>query len=116
MKSRTLEAAWEPALVSRPPSFIESIRATPKTNEAVLPYVWMVLGSFALAAMGAIAHRLRGSCDWQVIVLARVCLQLLLAGLLAYLAGVSLVFWKPGILWVRSIAGSLGMVYLISAS
>jgi hypothetical protein len=103
-------------LVARPQSFLESIRATPKTNEAVLPYVWMVLGSFALAAMGAIAHRLRGSCDWQVIVLARVCLQLLLAGLLAYLAGVSVVFWKPGILWVRSIAGSLGMVYLISAS
>jgi len=102
-------------LVSRPQSFIESIRATPKTNEAVLPYVWMVLGSFALAAMGAIAHRLRGSCDWQVIVLARVCLQLLLAGLLAYLAGVSLVFWKPGILWVRSIAGSLGMVCMFYA-
>ena len=77
--------------------------------------MWMVLGSFALAAMGAIAHRLRGSCDWQVIVLARVCLQLLLAGLLAYLAGVSLVFWKPGILWVRSIAGSLGMVCMFYA-
>jgi drug/metabolite transporter (DMT)-like permease len=75
----------------------------------------MVLGSFALASMGAIAHRLRGSCDWQVIVLARGCLQLLFAGLLAYLAGVSLVLWKPGILWVRSIAGGLGMVCMFYA-
>jgi len=47
-------------LVSRPPSFIESIRATPKTNEAVLPYVWMVLGSFALAAIVTV-HTLQTS-------------------------------------------------------
>jgi drug/metabolite transporter (DMT)-like permease len=75
----------------------------------------MVLGSFALASMGALAHRLRGSCDWQVIVLARGCLQLLLSGLLAYLAGVSLVFWRPPILWVRSVAGSLGMLFMFYA-
>jgi drug/metabolite transporter (DMT)-like permease len=88
---------------------------TPRTSEAVLPYAWMVLGSFALASMGAIVHRLRDSCDWQVIVLTRVCLQLVLAGLLAYLAGVSLVLWKPGILWVRSIAGGLGMLCMFYA-
>jgi drug/metabolite transporter (DMT)-like permease len=75
----------------------------------------MVLGSFALASMGALAHRLRASCDWQVIVLARVCLQLFLAALLAYLGGVSLVFWRPGILWVRSVAGGLGMVCMFYA-
>jgi len=75
----------------------------------------MIFGSFALASMGAIAHRLRGSCDWQVIVLARACLQLLFAALLAYLAGVSLVWWRPGILWIRSIAGSLGMVCMFYA-
>jgi drug/metabolite transporter (DMT)-like permease len=80
-----------------------------------MPYMWMVLGSFAMASMGAIAHRLRGSCDWQVIVLARVCLQLFFAGLLAYLAGVPLVCWKPGILWVRSVAGSLAMVCMFYA-
>jgi len=68
-----------------------------------------------MASMGAIAHRLRDSCDWQLIVLARVGLQLLLAGLLAYLAGVPLVFRKPGILWVRSIAGSLAMVCMFYA-
>jgi drug/metabolite transporter (DMT)-like permease len=75
----------------------------------------MVLGSLALASMGALAHRLRGSCHWQVIVLARGSLQLLFAGVLAYLAGVSLVFWKPRLLWVRSIAGSLGMVCMFYA-
>jgi drug/metabolite transporter (DMT)-like permease len=75
----------------------------------------MIFGSFALASMGALAHRLRGSCDWQVIVLARVCLQLLFALLLTYLAGVSLVWWRPGDLWVRSIAGSLGMVCMFYA-
>jgi drug/metabolite transporter (DMT)-like permease len=105
----------EPASASRSPSFIESGRLSPGTSGPVLPYLWMVLGSFALASMGAIAHRLRGSCDWQVIVLARGCLQLLFAGLLAYLAGVSLLFWKPGILWVRSIAGGLGMVCMFYA-
>jgi drug/metabolite transporter (DMT)-like permease len=75
----------------------------------------MVLGSLALASMGALAHRLRGSCDWRVIVLARGCLQLLLAGLLAYLAGVSLVFRGPPALWARSVAGSLGMVCMFYA-
>jgi drug/metabolite transporter (DMT)-like permease len=80
-----------------------------------MPYAWMVLGSFALAAMGALAHRLRGSCDWQVIVLARGSLQLLFAAMLAQLAGVSLLFRPPLMLWVRSIAGSLGMLFMFYA-
>ena len=46
-------------------------------------YLWMLLSSLAFAVMGALAHALRRRCDWQVILLARVALQLLFAALLA---------------------------------
>lgn len=75
----------------------------------------MVLGSFAFALLGAVAHLLRSRCDWQVIVLARAGLQLTFAAALALLAGVPVVRWTPGTLWARSIAGSIAMVCLFFA-
>src|SRR5262249_4749565 len=108
MTTQSLDVAAEPTPAH--PSLAESVSALPKASDSVLPCLWMVLGSFAFASMGAIAHRLRWSCDWQVIVLARVGLQLLFALLLAHLAGVRLLLWKPWTLWIRSIAGSIGIV------
>jgi drug/metabolite transporter (DMT)-like permease len=70
----------------------------------------MLCGSLAFAGMGTMAHELRHSCPWQVIALARAFLPLVIALVWARTAGVRLVFWKPGILWLRSIAGSLSMV------
>jgi drug/metabolite transporter (DMT)-like permease len=74
------------------------------------PYLWMLVGSFCFAWMGAAAHALRAHCDWQVIALARSSLPLLFGASLALIGGARLVFVAPGILWVRSIAGSISLV------
>jgi drug/metabolite transporter (DMT)-like permease len=75
----------------------------------------MVLGSLAFALMGAFTHALRYRCDWQVIVLARAALQLTFALALARAGGVRLLVWRPGLLWVRSVGGSVSMVCMFYA-
>ncbi len=60
--------------------------------------------------MGAAAHALRAHCEWQVIALARSSLPLILGTSLAVLGGARLAVFSPGILWVRSIAGSVSLV------
>jgi drug/metabolite transporter (DMT)-like permease len=70
----------------------------------------MVCGSLAFAVMGTLAHALRQECDWRVIALARSGVALAGAAVLALGAGARLVFWRPRILWLRSIAGSLSLV------
>lgn len=74
------------------------------------PYVWMLLGSLIFAVMGTMAHALAASCDWQLIALARAGLALVFAALLARAAKAQLVFARPPILWLRSIAGSFSMI------
>lgn len=76
----------------------------------MLPYVWMLCGAFAFAIMGALAHALRGECEWQVIAVARSTIPLCIAALVAHFAGIKLVFRGPRSLWIRSIAGSLSLV------
>jgi drug/metabolite transporter (DMT)-like permease len=70
----------------------------------------MLLGSFSFAWMSTIAHALGGSCDWRIIALTRSSLALLFATLLALAAGAPLVFLRPRILWLRSLAGSVSLV------
>lgn len=70
----------------------------------------MLCGSLAFAGMGIVAHELRHHCAWQVIALARASLPLVIALAWARTAGIRLVFWKPGILWMRSVAGSVSLV------
>jgi drug/metabolite transporter (DMT)-like permease len=74
------------------------------------PYASMLLGSFIFAGMGALAHALGGSLDWQIIALTRSVLPLSIVFLLAKLAGVRLVLWRPRTLWMRSIAGSTAIM------
>jgi drug/metabolite transporter (DMT)-like permease len=70
----------------------------------------MLCGAFSFACMGAFAHGLGGMCDWQTIALARAAFVLVFAAAMAKAAGVQLVLWRPGTLWVRSIAGSISML------
>jgi drug/metabolite transporter (DMT)-like permease len=79
-------------------------------KRSLQPYVWMLVGSFCFAWMGAAAHALRARCDWQVVALARSTLPLVFGASLALLAGARLVLFSPRILWVRSIAGSISLV------
>ncbi len=77
---------------------------------SVLPYLWMVLGSFSFALMATMAHALGPYCDWRVIALARTLLAMLFAAALTLAAGERLVFLGPRSLWVRSLAGSVSLV------
>jgi drug/metabolite transporter (DMT)-like permease len=70
----------------------------------------MLCGCFWFSLMAILAHDLRDECDWQVVALARSSLATIFALMLALLTGARLVFLRPGILWVRSIAGSCSMV------
>src|SRR5262245_35594142 len=78
------------------------------------PYVWMLVGSFAFSWMGMLAHHVGSDqdhpLDWQVVAIFRSLLPLILVGAWALSAGVKLVFWKPRILWMRSIAGSCSLI------
>ncbi len=79
-------------------------------HQPSLPYLWMLCGSLAFAAMAALTHALRATCDWQIIALVRAFLAWLIAVLLAKAAGAELVVWRPATMWTRSIAGSISMV------
>ena len=62
------------------------------------------------SAMGLLAHALYDTCDWQAVALARSGLATLFALALALLTGTRLVFLRPRVLWIRSLAGSGSMV------
>jgi drug/metabolite transporter (DMT)-like permease len=76
----------------------------------MLPYLWMLLGSLAFALMSTLAHALADSCDWQVIASTRAILAFGFVALLALAAGVPVFVWRPGTLWMRSLAGSVSLV------
>jgi drug/metabolite transporter (DMT)-like permease len=70
----------------------------------------MLCGCFSFAWMTEFARLLRLHCDWRFTALARSLLAFLFALALARLFGARLVLWRPGILWVRSVAGSLSLL------
>ncbi len=82
------------------------------------PYVWMLCGSFSFAVMAVLAEDLTRKptsdapplCDWQTVAVFRAALVAVFGAVLAWHAGVSLVWLRPWRLWVRSIAGSCSMV------
>ncbi|MCS7046203.1 MAG: DMT family transporter [Gemmataceae bacterium] len=78
------------------------------------PYLWMLLGSFSFAWMGVLAHRVGADethpLPWQIVAMFRSLIPLVVVGAWAVAAGVRLVFWRPRVLWVRSLAGSLSLI------
>jgi drug/metabolite transporter (DMT)-like permease len=78
---------------------------------SLAPYAWMLCGCFSFAWMAEFASHLgQLGCDWRITVLARSGLVFLFALGLARLAGARLVLWKPPVLWMRSIVGSVSML------
>ena len=77
---------------------------------ALRPYLWMLVGSFSFSWMGALAHDLNRSLDWQVVAISRSFIPLVIVGAWAIATGIRLVFWKPAILWMRSLAGSCSLI------
>lgn len=78
--------------------------------DSVAPYVWMLAGSAAFSVMGALAHALSDTLDWQLIASARTLFPLVVVSAWALAAGVKLVLWRPRVLWLRSLAGSFSLV------
>lgn len=70
----------------------------------------MLVGSLAFSVMATLAHALGGRCDWEVVATVRAALALVFATALAVDAGVRLVVWRPRILWIRSIAGTVSLM------
>ena len=83
-----------------------------QTNRA---YFFMLASSLAFAAMGALSHLAGERCDWQIVALARTSLAFVFSLGLSLSTGVRLVLFKPRILWVRSLAGSAGVLFAFYA-
>jgi drug/metabolite transporter (DMT)-like permease len=77
---------------------------------AALPYIWMLLGAASFSVMAALTAGLKDQCDWQWIAIARTGLAMIFAASLAVGSGARLVFFRPGKLWMRSLAGSISLV------
>ncbi|MFN8856811.1 MAG: hypothetical protein ACK50P_14685, partial [Planctomycetaceae bacterium] len=66
--------------------------ASPATP-ALRPYLAMLAAAAAFTVMGGCAHALGKRCDWQVAMIARSVIPMVLSGTLAVVGGARLVFW-----------------------
>jgi len=60
--------------------------------------------------MATLAHALADRCDWELVATIRAGLALVFATLLALRAGARMVLFRPRILWLRSIAGTVSLL------
>jgi drug/metabolite transporter (DMT)-like permease len=81
----------------------------------ILPYAWMLLGSLTIAVMATFTHALAERCDWEVVATVRAGLALVIATGLALQAKARLVVWRPRVLWLRSIAGTVSLLCMFYA-
>lgn len=70
----------------------------------------MLMSALAFAAMGALSHAAGERCDWRLVAVARTLLAFVFSLTLALTTGVRPVVFRPPVLWIRSIAGSLGVL------
>ena len=73
-------------------------------------YAYVLTSSLAFATMGALSHLAGERCDWRLVAVARTLLAFVFSLSLALSTGVRLVFLRPRVLWMRSVAGSLGLL------
>ncbi|HEX7957720.1 MAG TPA: DMT family transporter [Pyrinomonadaceae bacterium] len=78
-------------------------------------YLFMLLSSLAFASMGAFSHLAGERCDWHLVAVARSSLAFVFTLTLSLAAGVRLVLFRPAILWMRSVAGSVGVLFAFYA-
>jgi len=87
-----------------------SLPTSQPAESTLRPYLAMLGAAAAFTVMGGCAHALGKRCDWQIAMIARSVIPMVLSGSLAVAGGARLVFWGPRNLWLRSIAGSLSMM------
>lgn len=90
-------------------------RTAQREEQTSRAYIFMLASSFAFAVMGAFSHLAGERCDWQIVALARTSLAFVFSLGLSLSMGVRLVLWRPRILWVRSLAGSVGVLFAFYA-
>jgi drug/metabolite transporter (DMT)-like permease len=73
-------------------------------------YLHMLWASLAFAVMAAFSHRAGEYCDWQLVVVARAAGAFFFAAIIAKAGHVKLVWRGSRTLWMRSVAGSAGML------
>ena len=73
-------------------------------------YLYVVWSALSFATMGALGHLAGERCDWRFVAVARTSLAFVFAAALAVSSGVRLVFLRPRVLWMRSLAGSVGLL------
>lgn len=76
----------------------------------------MISAAFSFATMVALTHALGSRCDWLTIALVRALFMLVTTVLIVLASGARLVVWRPGTLWIRSLAGSFSLVCSFYAS
>jgi len=70
----------------------------------------MLMGSVCFACMGTLTHEVGAELDWQIVAMARCLIPFVLVLIWALWAKAPLVLWRPRVLWMRSIAGSLSLI------
>jgi drug/metabolite transporter (DMT)-like permease len=78
-------------------------------------YAYMLASALSFAVMGALGHLAGERCDWQIVAVARSSVAFLVTLALSLSAGVRLVLFRPALLWMRSIAGSFGVLFAFYA-
>lgn len=69
----------------------------------------MLLGTFSMATMAALAHGMGSTYHWSFIVFVRIALTFLLALFLGRLTGVRPIVYGPRALWARSLFGTISI-------
>jgi drug/metabolite transporter (DMT)-like permease len=92
-----------------------SARPTEREEHTDKAYLFMLASALSFAAMGAFSHLAGERCDWQIVALARTSLAFVFSLTLSLSTGVRLVLFKPRILWMRSLAGSVGVLFAFYA-
>jgi drug/metabolite transporter (DMT)-like permease len=90
-------------------------RQAPDEAENGSAYLFMLLSALAFALMGAFSHLAGERCDWHLVAVARSSLAFLFTLGLSLQAGVRLVLFRPATLWMRSVAGSVGVLFAFYA-
>lgn len=74
------------------------------------PYLWMLCGAVSFAVMAALASSLREVFPWQVIAIGRSTVPFVVISFIARCVRLRLPLWRPRVLWLRSLAGSLSLL------
>jgi len=78
-----------------------------RNNKAVL---WMIVGGFDFATMGALIHALGSECDWLILAFLRMFMSFVIALFLTRRAGLKPFLINRPLLWLRSLVGCAAMI------